>query len=85
MKPCQECKQWSPHDALFCIECSAPFAATGATERLAPAIRDSIGTAYVVHGRRILAGTVFVPMPDVHVADLGKSGMATFIDHKRGT
>mgnify|MGYP001558572636 CR=1 FL=1 len=64
MKPCAECKGWSPHDAAFCIECSAPFAATGATERLTPYPQSGMGCSVykVTFAGGNQSGSVFIPI-----------------------
>jgi hypothetical protein len=54
MKYCAECKGTSPQEALFCINCSAPFAATGATQRLADQMSGSGSAGWII-------------MPDYHI------------------
>ena len=64
MKQCGECFTFSPDDARFCIECSNPFATTGATERLTPYPQSGMGCSVykVVDTHSVNSGSQFIPI-----------------------
>lgn len=62
----RSCQRTSPDDAVWCIECGASFAITGATERLHDMPNTSGSFAYRVvfaNGEASAAGLIAVFLP----------------------
>ncbi len=82
MKQCHECFTFSPNDARFCIECSNPFAETGATERLTPYPQSSMG-CHVVDIGSSNGGSRFIPIRiipgySILIGTLGSENVSVF-------
>ena len=83
MKKCGECFTFSPNDARFCIECSNPFGATGATERLTSYPQSSMG-CHVYKMVTVIGpsdGSQFIPMHSYRflIGTLGSGSANSFI------